>query len=268
MEEINPIDLLDLAKTTALSAGALLMNDFGEPLIVETKDGIDNNLVTKVDRNTEQFIIDSIHKQHPDHAICGEESGENGDSEYIWYIDPLDGTTNFIHGFPIFAVSIGVKHKTQMVAAAVFIPVLNYLFSASKGGGAFLNDKQIHVSKNTSLAKSLGLVGFPPDRLSADFRKAMTEFDKVIRQAQAIRRTGSAATDLCFIAAGKADAFFEFGLNPWDIAAGSLIIEEAGGKITNLDGSPLNLHGRNLIATNGIIHDELLKIINSQGEQK
>ena len=219
-------------------------------------------MVTQVDREAERIIISQIHDQFPDHRILAEETDEIvGDSLYRWIIDPLDGTTNFVHGVPIFAVSIAVEFHGEIIVGVVFDPNRNELFSAIKNGGAFLNKKRIEVSNAPSLSKSLTATGFPyiTDKV---FDLNMKIFQTVYKKCQGVRRAGSAALDLCYVAAGRFDGFWELGLNPWDVSAGALIVQEAGGTVSDFSGKKFKSDNvSQIIATNGKIHSELLATI-------
>ncbi|MDJ0918956.1 MAG: inositol monophosphatase family protein [Woeseiaceae bacterium] len=229
--------LLNVAVMAARRAGNALMRYQVnlEKLKVEVKGH--NDYVSEADRKAEEIVIDVIHKHYPDHAILGEESGSIGESDTVWIIDPLDGTTNFLHGFPVFCVSIGVQVKGRIEHAVVYDPSRQEIFAASRGSGATLDGRKIRVSGRADLKQALIGTGFP-------FRQAESEMDpyldmlkKILKHSSGIRRPGAAALDLCYVACGRLDGFWETGLAPWDLAAGSLIIREAGGIISGLDGS-------------------------------
>ncbi|MFP4548862.1 MAG: inositol monophosphatase family protein [Fidelibacterota bacterium] len=217
------------------------------------------DMVTDIDLGAEKIILNKIRQHFPGHSIVTEES-DNKDtfSDYRWIIDPLDGTTNFVHSFPFVAVSIGLEYNGEMVMGIVYNPFMREYFFAEKEKGAFLNDKPIHVSGNETLKASLLSTGFPYD-LSDHFERNMQLFSKIYRKTQGIRRAGSAALDLCYVACGRFDGFWEYDLNPWDVAAGSLIVSEAGGKLTNFTGGKLDIYSDEIMATNGLIHRELLE---------
>jgi myo-inositol-1(or 4)-monophosphatase len=222
-----------------------------------------NDYVSEVDRAAEEIIIRTLLEAYPGHAILAEESGrEHGakDSEYIWIIDPLDGTTNFLHGFPVYAVSIALAHRGQVQQAVVYDPTRNDLYFASKGRGAFLNDRRLRVSKRTRLAESLIGTGFP-FRKGDNFKRYLKMFEDVMQSCAGLRRPGAAALDLCHVAAGHYDGFFETGLSPWDLAAGSLMITEAGGLIGNFTGEADYLYRRELVAGNPKIYGQLVKML-------
>jgi myo-inositol-1(or 4)-monophosphatase len=251
----------------AVEAGAAEIRRFfdGE-FEISNKEGI-NNLVTEADHAAEKAIFDVIRTDYPDHYILSEESGEIiQESSYKWIIDPIDGTVNFANGIPICCVSIGIERDGEMLMGAVYNPFLKELFFAQKGFGSTLNDKQIHVSNKTEVIKSCLVTGFPYTYLDTP-NGPLQVFEKLIRNGVPVRRLGSAAIDLCWVAAGRFDGFYEHKLNAWDSAAGFLIVEEAGGKVTDFTGAPYSPYQPHLVATNGKIHDELLAIVNG-GELK
>ncbi|MSQ52373.1 MAG: inositol monophosphatase [Betaproteobacteria bacterium] len=223
-----------------------------------------NDFVTEVDRGAETAIIDVIRASYPDHAILAEESGKSagvrGGAEYTWIIDPLDGTTNFIHGFPQYAVSIGVMYRQTLTHGVIYDSFKNELFHASRGGGAYLNDKRIRVSKRTRLADGLIGTGFPYSNMdSLDHYLAM--FRAVVSQVAGVRRAGAAALDLAYVAAGRLDGFWELGLSPWDIAAGIIIIQEAGGLVSDLHGESDYLNTGRIVGGNPKIFHQLLQVL-------
>ena len=222
-----------------------------------------NDFVTEVDHAAEQAIIDTLLGAYPGHGILAEESGSTRGakhSEYVWIIDPLDGTTNFIHGYPVYAVSIALAFKGQVQQAVVYDPNRNDLFYASKGRGAFLNDKRLRVSKRNRLADCLIGTGFP-FRKGDDFQRYLKMFETVMTQCAGVRRPGAAALDLCYVAAGYTDGFFETGLAPWDAAAGSLLITEAGGLCGNFTGEADFLYQREMVAGNPKIYAQLVTLL-------
>lgn len=218
------------------------------------------NLVTEIDKAAEKEALKVILKRFPDHSILAEESPAVEGSSGRWIIDPIDGTSNFAHGFPVFSVSIAFEHKGQLEMGGVYDPTRNELFFAARGKGAFLNGKRIHVSGAKCLLDSLITTGFPYDRKKnpEDYLGMLRAF---LTKVQCIRRTGSAALDLCYVACGRFDGYYEIKLNPWDKAAGMILVEEAGGKITDFSGVPLTLAGIQNLATNGLIHEEMLKAL-------
>ncbi|MCP9749562.1 inositol monophosphatase family protein [Ferruginibacter sp. HRS2-29] len=254
-----------MLKTTlinAVNAGAAqLVHFFNGEFKISNKEGI-NNLVTEADHAAEKAIIEVIRKDYPDHFILTEESGVLATgSEFKWIVDPIDGTVNFANGIPICCVSIGLEKQGKMIMGAVYNPIMNEFYFAQTGFGASLNDKKISVSKKTSLATSCMVTGFPYTYLDSP-NGPLQVFEKMIRQGIPVRRLGSAAIDLCWVADGRFDGFYEHELQPWDSAAGSLIVEEAGGKVTDFKGGTFSPHQPHIIATNGKIHDELLKVLN------
>ena len=240
----------------AREAGALLMHYFHQHLKIEYKG--DADLVTAADRAAEVLIRDRIREQWPTHDVLGEEQGLNDQgSEYRWYVDPLDGTTNFAHGYPVFCVSIAVEQQGQRIAAVIYDPTRDELFSAEAGRGAQLNGEAIHVSKVAALKESLLGTGFPSHKRHKN--PNIYFYHQITLHTHGVRRAGSAALDLCNVACGRYDGFWEFNLNPWDTAAGVLMVEEAGGKVTRFDGSPFELNSRETVASNGLIHEAVLR---------
>src|SRR5207342_3147523 len=239
----------------AREAGSLLMSYFGK-VAVEYKG--DADLVTQADRASEKLIVERIRKQWPEHDLIGEEGSrrETG-SDYRWYVDPLDGTTNFAHGYPVFCVSLAVEYKGERVAGVLYDPTRDELFAAEKGSGARLNALPIAVSKTDRLAESLVATGFPSHKRHKN--PNIYFYHQITLRTHGVRRAGSAALDLCCVASGRFDGFWEFNLNPWDTAAGVLIVEEAGGKVTDFSGGPFQLNSRETVASNGLLHPALLK---------
>jgi myo-inositol-1(or 4)-monophosphatase len=252
--------MLNTAVKAARRAGSLInraSNDL-DRLTVQTKQ--ENDFVSEVDHKAEQAIIEVLLGAYPKHAILAEESGSTGESEYQWIIDPLDGTTNFLHGFPQYSVSIALLHKGQLDQAVIFDPVRNELFTASRGAGAFLNDRRVRVSRRDKLADALIGTGFPyRDFTHLDAYTGM--FRDLVQKSSGLRRPGSAAIDLAWVAAGRTDGFFEIGLNPWDIAAGCLLIMEAGGLVTDFAGKDGYLKSGNVIAGSPKVFAQLLQVI-------
>jgi myo-inositol-1(or 4)-monophosphatase len=239
----------------AREAGALLMEHFDRHVKVEYKGEAD--LVTVADRKSEELIRERIRQHWPSHDILGEEGGlQDTGSDYRWYVDPLDGTTNFAHGFPVFCVSLALEYKKQIIAGAIFDPTRNELFAAEKGSGASLNDKLINVSKTARLAESLVATGFPSHKRHKN--PNIFFYHQITLKTHGVRRAGSAALDLCCVACGRFDGFWEFNLNPWDTAAGVLLVEEAGGKVTDFRGGPFQLNSRETVASNSLVHDALI----------
>ena len=255
--------MLNIAIKAARAAGAIINRaslDI-ERLTVTAKSH--NDFVTEVDRAAEEAIIATILEAYPGHGILAEESGRAQGakhSDYVWIIDPLDGTTNFIHGFPVYAVSIALTFRGQVQQAVVYDPTRNDLFYASKGKGAFLNDRRIRVSKRTRMLEALIGTGFP-FRKGDNFQRYMRMFEDVMVQCAGLRRPGAASLDLCYVAAGYYDGFFETGLSPWDVAAGALIITEAGGLVGNFTGEPDYLYQREIVAGTPRIYGQLVKTL-------
>ncbi len=245
----------------ATKAGAeQLVHFFDKEFKVSNKEGV-NNLVTEADHASEKAIFEVIRQQFPDHYILSEEAGEMAqDSSYKWIIDPIDGTVNFANGIPICCVSIGIEKDGQMILGAVYNPFMNEFFVAERGQGAFLNDKRIHVSEQSEVMKACLVTGFPYTYLDMP-NGPLQVFDRLIRKGIPVRRLGSAAIDLCWVAAGRFDGFYEHKLQAWDSAAGFLMVEEAGGTITDFEGNYYSPYQPHLVATNGKIHAELLKWI-------
>lgn len=239
----------------AREAGALLMGYFHRRVKIEYKG--DADLVTEADRASEKLILERIRTHWPSHEVIGEEGAriETG-GDYRWYVDPLDGTTNFAHGFPVFCVSLGLAFKGERKAAVVYDPTRDELFAAERGRGAVLNGEKIEVSKTTKLLQSLVGTGFPSHKRHKN--PNIYFYHQLTLRSHGVRRAGSAALDLTSVAAGRLDGFWEFNLNAWDTAAGVLIVEEAGGKVTGIDGQPMAITDRDVVATNGLIHSELL----------
>lgn len=245
----------------AVEAGAQeLQRFFNSDFKITNKDGI-NNPVTEADHASEKAIIGVIRSSFPDHFILSEEAGEMKQaSEYKWIIDPIDGTINFANAIPICCVSIGVEYRGELVMGAVYNPFMQEMFFAEKGKGATFNGHPIHVSNKSDLAKSCLVTGFPYTYLDSP-NGPLQVFERFIRQGIAVRRLGSAALDLCWTAMGRFDGFYEHRLQPWDSAAGVLILEEAGGTITGFNGEAYTIYQPDILATNGVIHQEMLKVI-------
>lgn len=249
----------EFAIDTARRAGALLRDNVGRIGSIEFKGAVD--IVTDVDRKSEALIIDAIKKAFPGHGILAEESPEvKQDSPFKWIIDPLDGTTNYSHGFPFFCVSIGFEISGEVAFGVVYDPMMNELFTAEKGKGATLNGKKTGVSTIGELGKSLLATGFPYDLRSSKDNN-LDRFSEFSLKAQAIRRAGSAALDLCYIASGRFDGYWEMKLKPWDVAAGSLIVSESGGAVTDFSGGPFSIYGKECLASNGLIHEDMTRIL-------
>ena len=254
--------LLLTAIEAATTAGAYLKQNVGKVRSIEQKFGQEKNLVTEIDQGSERIIIDIIRKQFPEHSILGEEGGQSAGaiSSVTWIIDPLDGTTNYTHGFPVFCVSIGVEVNGIIEVGVIYDPNVNDLFTAERGKGAFLNGERLHVSKSSSIGKSMLVTGFPYN-IAENPNHAIEHFVNFLKISQAVRRMGSAAIDLAYVAAGRYDGYWEVSLKPWDMAAGILLVEEAGGTVTNFSGRPVDLFGEEVLATNTLIHEEMLRVL-------
>lgn len=252
------------ATPIALEAGALLVDYYRRGVATEYKGDVD--LVTEADRASEKLIVERLGEAFPEHGVYGEEGTRSRiDNEYRWYIDPLDGTTNFAHSFPVFCVSMGLERRSatgkgELVAGVIYDPLRKELFTSEKGKGAYLNDVPIHVSKTATLAEALLATGFPSrkrhDNPNIHFYQEFT------LRSHGVRRAGSAALDLAYTACGRIDGFWEFNLNPWDTAAGALLVTEAGGSMTGFDGTPFNVDSLEVLATNGLLGDELIQLFN------
>lgn len=252
---------LSVARQAAQEAGRILKGRFGHAHRVMKKGDID--LVTEADLQSERTILDIISHHFPRDRIIAEEGGEQGQlPDRIWLIDPLDGTTNFTHNFPFFAVSIALEVEKKLVVGVVFNPATEEYFEAVKDKGAYLNDKPISVSQTERLGDSLLATGFPYD-IHENPVMVLKRFESMVVRAQGIRRPGSAAIDLCYVATGIFDGFWEEGLKPWDTAAGILIVEEAGGRVSTFEGEPCSPFSKNIVATNAHIHDEMTPLFRS-----
>jgi len=256
--------LLNFAIQTARDAGSILADRIGRALQVSNKGDID--LVTEADLASEKLIIDRIKSHYPRHAILAEESGAiegfkavSGETEWRWIVDPLDGTTNYAHGYPCFCVSIGLERSGLLEIGVVYDPNRDEVFAAERGQGATLNDRRIRVSAVEDLNAAMLCTGFPYNvRERPNFAR---DFANFTMEAQAVRRDGSAALDLAYLACGRFDGFWEDGLNAWDTAAGMLLIKEAGGKVTDFTGAPLSIYTPKVLASNGLIHDRMMQVL-------
>jgi myo-inositol-1(or 4)-monophosphatase len=255
--------LLNFAIQVARDAGGVLVDRLGRALQVSNKGAID--LVTEADLASEKLIIERIRSHYPRHGILAEESGASEDpknperAEWKWIIDPLDGTTNYAHGYPCFCVSIGVEREGKLELGVVYDPLRNEVFAAERGRGATLNERPIRVSAVEDLGRAMVCTGFPYNvRERPDFAR---DFSNFTMRAQAVRRDGSAALDLAYIACGRFDGFWEDGLSPWDLAAGVLLIEEAGGKVTDFHGTALDIYTQRVLASNGLIHEAMRQVL-------
>lgn len=248
--------IIDIAK----EAGEIIKDGYRKNIEIEFKTG-ENNLVTEIDKKSEECIINFIKKEFPTHSILSEESGKTDkNSEYIWIIDPLDGTTNFAHGFPIFSVSIGVQKNDETIYGVVYDVMRDVVYAAEKNSGAYANNRKMKVSTNTQLTRSLLVTGFPYN-VKENPNNAIGKFNAFLMVARAIRRLGSAAIDFCYVADGIFDGFWEVSLNPWDIAAGMLLVEEAGGIVTNFKGDKIDIFSKEILASNKLIHNDMIDIL-------
>jgi myo-inositol-1(or 4)-monophosphatase len=255
MTSSQSLNLISPMQAMAREAGSLIMGYFRQRVKIEYKGAVD--LVTIADRQSEALILERIRKQFPTHDVMGEEGTriETG-SEYKWYVDPLDGTTNFAHGYPVFCVSLAVERLGKRVAGVVYDPTRDEMFSAELGGGARLNDNAIRVSTTATLGESLLATGFPSQKRHKN--PNIYFYQQLTLHSHGVRRAGSAALDLCNVASGRFDGFWEFNLNPWDTAAGVLILEEAGGKVTDFSGGEFQIASHETLGSNGLVHDALL----------
>jgi myo-inositol-1(or 4)-monophosphatase len=246
---------LETAVEIARESGALLADFFARNIPYELKGEFD--LVTEADRTSERLIVERLTRHFPSHAIVAEEGGgHEGSSGYRWYVDPLDGTTNFAHGFPCFNVTLALEAEGELIAGVIFDPIHNELFTAERGAGAYLNQRPIHVSKTAKLTDALVATGFPSRKRHMNVN--IHFYHQLAVLSHGVRRCGSAAIDLAYVACGRLDAFWEFGLNPWDMAAGRLLVAEAGGEFSGMHGEPHQLRGPDLLVDNGLLHDEIL----------
>jgi len=243
-------------------AGRILKDGYGKKQTISYKGAI--NLVTEMDHCAEAAVIEILEKAFPDHGILTEESkGREGSGSYRWILDPLDGTTNYAHGYPFFCVSLALEKDGQIVWGIIYDPLRDELFEAAVGMGAMVNGKPLTVSNTRHIQQSFLCTGFPYD-MRESREDNLRYFSRFAKIAQAIRRDGSAALDLCYVAMGRFDGFWEMKLNPWDVAAGGLIVTEAGGSVTDFSGDPFTIHGQEILATNGRIHEEMLKVLSKQ----
>ena len=253
------MDYLETAIDLCRAAGDILDYYAGRDKLVEFKDHA--NLVTIADRKSEELIIGGILGRYPTHSVLAEESGVTQPGATIqWIIDPLDGTTNYAHGYPFYCVSIAVEDKGGVCCGAVYDPVRQEMFSAARGGGAYCNGERIRVSDVDRLSRALLITGFPYN-FRERLETILDQFRKFLVASQAVRRGGSAALDLCYVAAGRLDGFWELNLQPWDTAAGRIILEEAGGRITDFSGGPFSIYMKEILASNGPLHDEMISVL-------
>lgn len=253
-------DFLEIAIKAVKEAEKIVMSYYGKEKTIQNKGEFD--LVTKADVEAENKIVEIIKNKFPEHGFILEESDNfNESSEYVWIIDPIDGTTSFAHNYPMFSISIALFKNKEPLLGVVFAPYMKELFHAEKGKGAFLNNKKISVSKITSLKKSIVATGFPYE----ERKRTLKYLEKILEIAQGIRRSGSAAIDICYIAAGRVDAYYELGLKIMDTVAAQLILKEAGGKVTDFEGNEILDNYEKVVASNNLVHDELLNLL-KEGE--
>jgi myo-inositol-1(or 4)-monophosphatase len=257
-------EFLAKAREAALKAGAVLRDNIHGAREISYKGEI--NLVTEMDRRSERTVVAVLHSAFPDHGILAEEgTAIENSSGFRWIIDPLDGTTNYAHGYPNFAVSIGLERKGEVILGVVYDPMRDELFAAEKGRGASLNGRPIRVSKADALIRSLLATGFPYDRATSE-KNNLNYFRALLMASQEVRRSGSAALDLCSVAAGRLDGYWELKLHPWDVAAGSLIVREAGGSVSDFSGTRFSIHDKEILASNGIIHEQMIEVLSEAQE--
>jgi myo-inositol-1(or 4)-monophosphatase len=248
------MEFLPHIQQIAREAGDLLMEHFGK-VDIEYKGEVD--VVTVADRESEKLIVERLTRLFPDHDLMGEEGARRtSGSEYRWYIDPLDGTTNFAHGYPVFCVSIALEHRGELIAGTVYDPTRREMFAAEKGAGAWLNDRAMRVSKTAELAESLIATGFPSQKRHKN--PNIHFYHHITLKTHGVRRAGSAAMDLAYTACGRYDGYWEFNLNPWDTAAGVLLVREAGGVVSDTDGAAFDIASKEVVASNGTLHPALL----------
>ena len=248
---------LETAAEIAREAGTLLNNYLERRVAFELKGEFD--LVTEADRASERLIVERLRSHFPTHAIVAEEGGgQEGSSDYRWYVDPLDGTTNFAHAFPAFNVTMALERGGELIAGVIFDPLRDEMFTAEAGAGAYLNSRRIHVSKTARIQDSLVATGFPSRKRHENVNVHF--YYQLAMLSHGVRRAGSAALDLAYVACGRLDAFWEFGLNPWDMAAGVLLVREAGGVCSDMRGGPLDLRGPHVLVDNGVLHQPILQL--------
>lgn len=251
---------LRVAVGAAKIAGKFLTSNFGKLRVKDAKRKLSFDFVTEIDKEAEEIIVNEIRKSFPEHGFFGEETHKDREMEYIWIIDPLDGTTNYIHSYPMFSLSIALAYKGELIVGVIFDPLRDELFTAIKGKGAYLNNRRIKVNEAARIETSLIATGFP-FRSKEYIDSYLKAFREIFLKAGAIRRAGSAALDLAYVACSRCDGFFEFGLSPWDIAAGSLLIKEAGGMVSDFSGGDRYMETGNIVAGAENIHREILNAV-------
>jgi myo-inositol-1(or 4)-monophosphatase len=259
--------ILDTAKEAAIQAGKLLLQNYGKLRSSQISQKSKNDFVTEIDKRSEKIILSAILKRFPDHGILAEEGGRAEGKRYRWIIDPLDGTSNYIHQFPLFSVSIGILEEDRYLAGVVYDPLHKEMFWARRGAGAYLNKKRIHVSPTPKLATSLMATGIP-FRARNRFDEYMDSLKRISLASAGMRRGGSAALDLAYVACGRFEGFWEINLSPWDIAAGAHIVEEAGGRMSDMWGQNSYLFGGDVLASNKLIHGEIKAITSTAFSKK
>jgi myo-inositol-1(or 4)-monophosphatase len=248
---------LDASMEIAREAGALLAEYFQRNIPFELKGEFD--LVTEADRASEKLVVERLRRRFPSHAIVAEEGGgQDNASDYRWYVDPLDGTTNFAHGFPVFNVTLALEHRGELIAGCTYDPLRDEMFAAERGAGAQLNGARITVSKTRQLTDSLLATGFPSRKRHLNVNVHF--YYQMAMLSHGVRRAGAAALDLAYVACGRLDGYWEFSLNPWDVTAGILLVQEAGGMVTDMTGGPVSVRGPNILADNGLLHGEMLEV--------
>ena len=252
--------MIDDVVSVAKEAGEIIRKGFGTNFSIEYKTN-ESNLVTEIDKASEKLITEFIKRKYPSHGILAEEGGETkNSSEYIWVVDPIDGTTNFAHGLPIFSVSIGVQKNGKTIAGVVYDVMNDIVYSSGLGSGAFANGIKLNVNKNDKLSHAVLVTGFPYN-IADNPENALEKFSAFTKTARGIRRLGSAAIDLCYVARGVFDGFWEVSLHPWDMCAGKLIVEEAGGLVTDFAGNETDIFTEKILASNGLVHNQMIKIL-------
>jgi len=252
-------DFMTVAIKAARTAGGILRENIHGIREISFKGDI--NLVTEMDMRSERAVVEILQASFPGHGIVAEEETRiRNDSGFTWILDPLDGTTNYAHGYPFFSVSIALEQDEEVILGVVYDPMRDELFSAQKGQGAFLNGKSIHVTRIDTLIRSLLATGFPYDRKESE-KNNLDHFHGLLMASQEVRRDGSAALDLCYVASGRFDGFWELKLKPWDVAAGSHILREAGGRVSDFSGARFSIHDDEIVASNGKIHAQMLEIL-------
>src|ERR1700720_77971 len=248
---------LETSAEIARESGALLSTYFERRVAFELKG--EHDLVTEADRASERLVVERLRSHFPSHSIVAEEGGGHiGSSEYCWYVDPLDGTTNFAHGFPMYNITMALEQSGELIAGVIFDPEHNELFTAERGSGAYLNNRRIRVSKVNRIEDTLVATGFPSQKRHQNVNVHF--YYQLAMVTHGVRRAGSAALDLAYVASGRLDGFWEFGLKPWDMAAGTVGVTDAGGQCSDMEGGPVNLPGQHLLADNGLVHDAMLAV--------